>query len=83
MVAMKLQDIERENFYGSLTKHQIRQYFPLSINCTTLYNVFIAHIHEGVNTPFHTQNLYKVLSTCSLLGTAVYAIYTHWMASTT
>ena len=34
MLAMELKDIERD---GSLAKHQIRQYFPLSINCAIQY----------------------------------------------
>jgi len=28
VLAMDLEDIEREKFYGSLAKRQIRQYFP-------------------------------------------------------
>ena len=28
MLAMELEDIEREKFDGSVAKHQIRQYFP-------------------------------------------------------
>jgi len=37
MLAMKLEDIGREKFDGSLAKRQIRQYFPQSINCTLRY----------------------------------------------
>ena len=45
MLAMKLEDIERENFDGSLAKHQIHQYFPPSINCAIRYA--------------HTRNLFS------------------------
>ena len=37
MLAMELEDIEREKFDGSLAKRQIRQYFPPSINCAIRY----------------------------------------------
>ena len=37
ILAMELEDIEREKFDGSLAKRQIRQYFPLSINCAIQY----------------------------------------------
>ena len=34
---MELEDIEREKFDGLQAKRQIRQYFPLSINCAIWY----------------------------------------------
>ena len=34
---MELEDIEREQFDGSLAKRQIHQYFPPSINCAIRY----------------------------------------------
>ena len=37
VLAMELEDIEREKFDRSLAKHQIRQYFPPSINCAIRY----------------------------------------------
>ena len=37
MLAVKLEDIERGKFDGLLAKHQIRQYFPLTINCAIRY----------------------------------------------
>ena len=36
--AIQLENIERENFNGSLAKHQIRQYLPTSKFCTIQYN---------------------------------------------
>ena len=37
MLAMKLEEIEREKFDGSLAKCQIHQHFPPSINCVIQY----------------------------------------------
>ena len=39
ILAMELKDIGREKIDGSLAKHQIRQYFPLSVNCAIWYIV--------------------------------------------
>ena len=39
MLTMKLKDIEREKFDGSLAKRQIHQYFPPSINCVIRYMI--------------------------------------------
>ena len=37
VLAIKLEDIEREKFDELLAKHQICQYFPPSINCAIQY----------------------------------------------
>ena len=37
MLDVELEDIKREKFDKLLAKHQIRQYFPLSINCAMQY----------------------------------------------
>jgi len=37
MLALELEEIERENIDGPLAKGQIRQYFPL---CYTVFQVF-------------------------------------------
>ena len=37
ILAMELEDIEREKFDRSLAKRQIHQYFPPSINCAIRY----------------------------------------------
>ena len=51
MLAMKLQDIEREKFDGSLAKRQIRQYFPLSK--MVLYGNCNMHTTDRPDTPYH------------------------------
>ena len=47
ILAMKLEDIEREKFDRSLAKRQIRQYFLLSINCATRYTYI--HIEDDLD----------------------------------
>ena len=40
ILAMELEDIDREKFDRSLAKRQICQYFPPSINCAIRYTVY-------------------------------------------
>ena len=54
-LAIELKDIEREKFDGLLTKRQIRQYFPLSINSATQY------ISKFYNSLTSTQFWYNPL----------------------
>ena len=46
ILAMELEDIEREKFDGSLAKRKIRQYFPPSINCAS-YMVYLASVYSN------------------------------------
>ena len=48
ILAMELEDIEKEKFDGSLAKRQIRQYFPPSINCSIQCVCVCAHVHMCV-----------------------------------
>ena len=49
-IAMELEKNERKKFDGSLAKHQIRQYFPQSKNCTIRYFTTIYHIARMVGS---------------------------------
>ena len=51
---MKLEDIEREKFDGSLAIRQIRQYFRPSINCALWYMHAFIHIHALTHIHMHT-----------------------------
>ena len=60
MLAMELEDIEREKFDGWVAKHQICQYFPPSKNCAIWYvihckyttvNYWIFNKHKSLFLP--------------------------------
>ena len=55
MLVVKLEDIERGKFDRLLAKHQIRQYFPLTINCDIRYLHDRVLVYLAIFDAYHYQ----------------------------